>query len=55
MRESCMYGSERGARGDSRPYRDALFWLHRMSPDVCCVLCAVCMFSDAGNDDLTTR
>src|SRR6266540_6183756 len=22
MRESCMYGSERGARGDSRPYRD---------------------------------
>src|SRR6266536_5651025 len=22
MRESCMYGSERGARGNSRPYRD---------------------------------
>src|SRR6266478_7787138 len=22
MRESCMYGSVRGARGDSRPYRD---------------------------------
>jgi hypothetical protein len=21
MRESCMYGSERGARGNSRPYR----------------------------------
>src|SRR6476619_7464431 len=22
MRESCTYGSERGARGNSRPYRD---------------------------------
>src|SRR5207247_5644711 len=22
MRESCMYGSVRGARGNSRPYRD---------------------------------
>src|SRR5262245_26920099 len=22
MRESCMYGSARGARGNSRPYRD---------------------------------
>jgi hypothetical protein len=21
MRKSCMYGSERGARGNSRPYR----------------------------------
>jgi hypothetical protein len=25
MRESCMYGSVRGARGNSRPYRDILF------------------------------
>ena len=24
MRESCMYGSVRGARGNSRPYRDHL-------------------------------
>ena len=24
MRESCRYGSERGARGNSRPYRDSL-------------------------------
>src|SRR6476620_7773123 len=24
MRESCTYGSERGARGNSRPYRDRL-------------------------------
>ena len=27
MRESLMYGSVRGARGNSRPYRDA-FLLH---------------------------
>jgi len=26
MRESCKYGSVRGARGNSRPYRDRLFW-----------------------------
>src|SRR6266436_3613048 len=26
MRESCMYGSVRGARGDSRPYRDHDIW-----------------------------
>ena len=26
MRESCKYGSVRGARGNSRPYR--AFWLH---------------------------
>jgi hypothetical protein len=25
MRESLMYGSVRGARGNSRPYRDKLF------------------------------
>ena len=25
MRESRTYGSERGARGNSRPYRDTLF------------------------------
>ena len=25
MRESLMYGSVRGARGNSRPYRDMLF------------------------------
>src|SRR5262249_1851776 len=25
MRESCMYGSERGARGNSRPYRTRRF------------------------------
>ena len=24
MRESCTYGSERGARGNSRPYRDPI-------------------------------
>ena len=24
MRESCMYGSGRGARGNSRPYRDRI-------------------------------
>ena len=25
MRESLMYGSVRGTRGNSRPYRDLLF------------------------------
>jgi hypothetical protein len=25
MRESLMYGSVRGTRGNSRPYRDVLF------------------------------
>ena len=25
MRESLMYGSVRGTRGNSRPYRDSLF------------------------------
>jgi hypothetical protein len=29
MRESCEYGSVRGARGNSRPYRVASF-LHAM-------------------------
>jgi len=24
MRENCMYGSVRGARGNSRPYRDVV-------------------------------
>jgi hypothetical protein len=24
MRESCTYGSVRGARGNSRPYRDSI-------------------------------
>src|SRR3984893_3235818 len=32
MRESLMYGSVRGARANSRPYRDILFLLHCMSP-----------------------
>jgi hypothetical protein len=31
MRESLMYGSVRGARGNSRPYR---LMLHSMSPVV---------------------
>ena len=31
MRESLMYGSVRGTRGNSRPYRDELL-LHCMSP-----------------------
>ena len=31
MRESLMYGSVRGARGNSRPYRDE-FLLRCMSP-----------------------
>jgi len=26
MRESFKYGSVRGAAGNSRPYRDSLFW-----------------------------
>ena len=26
MRESCTYGSVRGARGNSRPYRDHSIW-----------------------------
>ena len=28
MRESLMYGSVRGTRGNSRPYRDARVLLH---------------------------
>ena len=32
MRESCMYGSVRGARGNSRPYRDRPYLLRCMSP-----------------------
>ena len=31
MRESLMYGSVRGARGNSRPYRDILFAAMRKS------------------------
>jgi hypothetical protein len=31
MRESCTYGSVRGARGNSRPYRDMPFVLHGLS------------------------
>jgi len=33
MRESLMYGSVRGTRGNSRPYRDKLL-LQRTSPVV---------------------
>src|SRR6476620_11038413 len=40
MRESRTYGSERGARGNSRPYRDKCL-LHCISP-------VLCRFSDAG-------
>ena len=32
MRESLMYGSVRGARGNSRPYRDRPYLLRCMSP-----------------------
>ena len=31
MRESCTYGSVRGARGNSRPYRDGARHLVRSS------------------------
>jgi hypothetical protein len=34
MRESRTYGSGRGARGNSRPYREAPNLLHCMSPVV---------------------
>src|SRR3984893_4011340 len=44
MRESCTYGSVRGVRGNSHPIPTAT----RQCP-------LVCRFSDAGNDDLTTR
>ena len=27
MRENCTYGSARGARGNSRPYRDRRVWV----------------------------
>ena len=37
MRESLMYGSVRGARGNSRPYRDMVFAAVHESG---CVLCA---------------
>ena len=33
MRESCTYGSERGARGNSRPYRDVIFAAVRESEE----------------------
>ena len=32
MRESCTYGTVRGVRGNSHPYRDRSFLLHCMSP-----------------------
>jgi hypothetical protein len=32
MRESCTYGSVRGVRGNSHPYRAMLFLLQCMSP-----------------------
>ena len=48
MRESRTYGSVRGARGNSRPYRERIGLLH-------CISLLVCRFSAAGNDDLTTR
>ena len=48
MRESRTYGSVRGARGNSRPYR-VLCRLLR------CISRLLCRFSAAGNDDLTMR
>ena len=54
MRESLMYGSVRGARGNSRPYRDdcdrGLAALHESES-----VQVVCRFSAAGDDDLATR
>ena len=48
MRESCTYGSVRGALSNERPYRDGCN----------CCTCSrpvLCRFLAAGNDDLTTR
>jgi hypothetical protein len=48
MRESRTYGSVRGALSNGRPYRVLA---------ICCDCSQPVMrrFSDAGNDDLTTR
>ena len=52
MRESRTYGSGRGARGNSRPYREPAFWcIHLLHP----LTAGLCRFSDAGDDDLATR
>src|ERR1700730_15681148 len=45
MRESCTYGSVRGVRGNSHPYREECSLLQCMSR-------LLCRFSDAGGDDL---
>jgi hypothetical protein len=47
MRESRTYGSVRGARGNSRPYREGRCLLQCMSP-------FMCRFSDAGMTRLST-
>src|SRR6266496_772709 len=36
MRESCTYGSVRGARGNSRPYRDRREFVVPVSQLLCC-------------------